>query len=74
MKELNDNQKEIINKIFDAIQAEATYVRENKDLSNIEKLEQVDILLDVQHFLKDYTKNVEILNKYKSDHRFDREK
>ena len=66
---MEKEKQEIINKLFDAIQTEAVFVRENTELSSEAKLLQVDVLLDVQHFLKDYEQNVKILNEYNIRHR-----
>lgn len=71
---LSEHKKEMINKVVKAIQAEATFVRENKDISTDTQIDQMDVLLDVYHFLSDYERNIQILNKYNSDHRFDKEK
>lgn len=71
---LSEHKKEMINKVVKAIQAEATFVRENKDISTDTQIDQMDVLLDVYHFLSDYERNVQILNRYNSDHRFDKEK
>lgn len=71
---LSEHKKEMINRVVKAIQAEATFVRENEDISTDMQIDQMDVLLDVYHFLSDYERNIQILNKYNSDHRFDKEK
>lgn len=71
---LSEHKKEMINRVVKAIQAEATFVRENEDISTDTQIDQMDVLLDVYHFLSDYERNIQILNKYNSDHRFDKEK
>lgn len=71
---LSEHKKEMINRVIKAIQAEATFVRENEDISTDMQIDQMDVLLDVYHFLSDYERNIQILNKYNSDHRFDKEK
>lgn len=67
-------KKDMIEKVIQAVQAEGVFVRESQELSLEDQVSQMDVLLDVYHFLSDYERNVQILNKYNSDHRFDREK
>lgn len=71
---ISKDKKEIINKVIEAIQIEATFVRESEELSLETKCDQMDVLLDVYHFLREYEKNVKILNDYDAQHRFDKEK
>jgi len=70
---IDPDKKEIIDKLIDAIQCEADFIR-NSDTLPETKVSQVDVLLDVYHFLRDYEKNVQILNEYYANHKFDRER
>ena len=54
----------IIEKIDIALQEQGTDIRDNGELTPEEKLFQMDVILDVLHFLADYEENVEVLNKY----------
>ena len=70
---LDKNKKEMIDRIINAIQSEANFIKNNDTSSEI-KLSQMEVLLDVHHFLRDYEKNVKILNEYNINHRFDRDR
>ena len=72
--ELDKDKKEMINKLITAIQSEATFIRENKDLSLDTQVSKMDVLLDTYHFLRDYERNVKILAKYNAEHKFDKER
>lgn len=54
----------IINRMFNVIQGQAMLVKDDVELSKEDKLIQMDILLDLKKFLKDYDENVQILNKH----------
>ena len=60
----NDAKEQLINRMFNVLQGQAMYVREDTTLTDVEKLEQADILLDLMKFLKDYDENVVVLNRY----------
>ena len=60
----NDAKEQLINRMFNVLQGQAMYVREDTTLTDVEKLEQADILLDLMKFLKDYDENIIILNKH----------
>lgn len=68
---IEKEKKEIIDKLIDAVQVEAIFVKDNEHLSMRDKLLKTDVLLDIYHFLKDYEKNVKILNRYNAEHRWD---
>ena len=71
---ISKDKKEIINKVIEAIQIEATFVRESEELSLKTKCDQMNVLLDVYHFLREYEKNVRVLNEHNAQHKFDKER
>lgn len=64
-------KEEMINKISRALSKEIDFVRMNPNKTTDEKIQQIDVLNDTMHFLRDYDKNIKILqnevakNKYK---------
>ena len=57
-------KQQIINRLFNVLQGQGMYIREDRTLSLNDKLEQMSILVDTMKFLKDYDENVKVLNKY----------
>lgn len=57
-------KQQIINRLFNMLQGQGMYVREDGTLSPDDKLKQISILVDTMKFLKDYDENVKVLNKY----------
>lgn len=57
-------KEQLIIRMFDMLKEQGMYVREDKTLTDKEKLEQADIILNVMKFLKDYDENIEVLDKY----------
>ena len=55
----------IIDRMFNVIQGQAMIVREDRSISDKERLAQTDVLLNMMKFLKDYDDNVKILNAHK---------
>lgn len=58
------SKEQIIDRLFNMLQGQGMYVREDGTLSQEDKLIQADILLDTMKFLKDYDENVQVLNRY----------
>ena len=52
----------IIDRMFNVIQGQAMIVREDRSISDKERLAQTDVLLNMMKFLKDYDDNIKILN------------
>lgn len=72
MMKTNNEQsakQQIINRLFNVLQGQGMYVKEDGTLSPNDKLEQTSILVDTMKFLKDYDENVKVLNKYWLDKR-----
>ena len=57
-------KQQIINRLFNVLQGQGMYIREDRTLSLNDKLEQASRLVDTMKFLKDYAENVKVLNKY----------
>lgn len=57
-------KEQLIIRMFDMLKEQGMYVREDKTLTDKEKLEQADIILNIMKFLKDYDENIEVLDKY----------
>ena len=54
-------QKQIINKISDFLESEGKKIQADNNKSLNQKAIEVDVLLDTMHFLRDYKRNIEIL-------------
>lgn len=67
---IDTDKQEMINQIIDAIEAEAEFIYNKKDLTSMQKLSKIDVLLDIKKFLKNYDRNVKILNQH-TDYRFE---
>ena len=61
----DSNAKEVvIKRMFNVLKGQGMYIKDNNDLSTQEKVEQMDVILDLMKFLKDYDENVQVLNKH----------
>ena len=63
-------KKEMILKITKYLAEQSDKIMSDKSLSTKDKLSQMDIVLNTTKFLTDYDKNIEILNKYYYDNRY----
>ena len=57
-------KEQLMTRMFNVLKGQGMYVREDTSLTNREKLEQADIILNMMKFLKDYDENIEVLDKY----------
>ena len=57
-------KEQLIIRMFNVLKGQGMYVREDTSLTDREKLEQADIILNMMKFLKDYDENIEVLDKY----------
>lgn len=64
-------KEEMINKISRALSKEIDFVRMNPNKTTDEKIQQIDVLNDTMHFLRDYDKNIKILQDYVAKNRFE---
>lgn len=65
----NEAKEQIMKRLTNVLQGQGTIIREDTITSAEDKLTQMDVVLDVLHFLKDYDENVAVLNKYWLDKR-----
>ena len=67
--EVNNKSKspkdKIIDRMYNVIKGQAMIVREDRSISDKERLAQTDVLLNMMKFLKDYDDNVKILNAHR---------
>lgn len=63
-------KKEVIEEIQDFVLARAKILRDSKEISNEDKLSLADVYLDIHKFLREYDKNVKILNDYRLHEKF----
>ena len=54
----------IMSRITNVLKGQALYIKEDDSISTQDKCIQMDVILDLMHFLNDYDENVQILNKY----------
>lgn len=57
-------KEQLMTRMFNVLKGQGMYVREDIALTDKEKLEQADIILNIMKFLKDYDENIEVLDKY----------
>ena len=57
-------KEQLMTRMFNVLKGQGMYVREDTSLTDREKLEQADIILNMMKFLKDYDENIEVLDKY----------
>ena len=67
-------KKEIIDKMQFYISEEVKKIEDDNTLTNEQKLEAMFVLKNTYKFLKDYDKNIKILQKEVAKNRFEREK
>ena len=63
-------KEEIIAKFQTAISQEIRFVRENNKLNINEKMDEIDVLMNMSKFLKDYDENIKVLNKHLEEKRW----
>ena len=63
-------KKEVIEEIQDFVLNKAKILRDSKEISDTDKLKLADIYLDIHKFLREYDKNVKILNDYRLHEKF----
>ena len=63
-------KKEVIEEIQDFVLDRAKVLRDNEEISKEDKLSLADIYLDIHKFLREYDKNVKILNDYRLHEKF----
>lgn len=63
-------KEEIIAKFQTAISQEMRFVRENSKLNINEKMDEIDVLMNMSKFLKDYDENIKVLNKHLEEKRW----
>ena len=61
-------KEEIIAKFQTAISQEMRFVRENNKLNINEKMDEIDVSMNMSKFLKDYDENIKVLNKWRINH------
>ena len=58
------NRDKMINQVMLMLQDMGDKLRADNSNSLSEMLPQADVLLDTMHFLRDYEKNIQVLNEY----------
>ena len=62
-------REEIIDKIQDLLLKEGKILQNNKEMPIKDKLDKVDVVLNLVKFLDNYDENIETLNKYIRENR-----
>ena len=60
----------MLDDLLDIIREKSTVLYNDENISLEDKLEQADILLNMMRFLRDYDKNIMILNKHLREKKF----
>lgn len=63
-------REEIIDKIQDLLLKEGKILQNDKEMPKKDKLDKVDVLLNLVKFLDNYDENIEILNKHIRENRW----
>jgi len=65
MSTLKDKNKEVVmEKLIEGLRRQGELLQQDEELSIQDKLIQMDVILDVLHFIQDYDENIKVLNNY----------
>lgn len=64
MKKDKTAKEQIMTRMSNVLKGQAMFIREDNTITDVERLEQIDVILDLMKFLKDYDENIIVLNKY----------
>ena len=64
MKKDKTARERIMTRMSNILKGQAMFIREDDTITDVERLEQIDVILDLMKFLKDYDENIIVLNKY----------
>lgn len=64
MKKDKTAKEQIMTRMSNVLKGQAMFIREDNTITDVERLEQIDVILDLMKFLKDYDENIMVLNKY----------
>lgn len=67
-------QKQVINKICNFLELEGKKIQVDNNKSVNQKAIEVDVLLDTMHFLRDYERNIEVLQNEVVKNKYEKEK
>lgn len=68
-KHNNEIKQQLSRRLFNVLQGQARIIKEDNQISNEDKLIQLDIVLNLRRFLAEYDKAIEILNREKQKER-----
>ena len=66
---INKVKQQITKRLFNVLQGQAQIIKEDTQISNEDKLIQLDIVLDLHRFLAEHDKTIEILDREKQKER-----
>lgn len=66
---INKVKQQITKRLFNVLQGQAQIIKEDTQISNEDKLIQLDIVLDLRRFLAEHDKAIEILDREKQKER-----
>ena len=58
------NKEVVMDKLIEDLRRQGELLQQDKELSIQDKLTQMDVILDVLHFIQDYDENIKVLNNY----------
>ena len=64
MKKDKTAKEQIMTRMSNVLKGQAMFIREDNPITDVERLEQINVVLDLMKFLKDYDENIIILNKH----------
>lgn len=64
MKKDKTAKERIMTRMSNVLKGQAMFIREDDTITDVERLEQINVVLDLMKFLKDYDENIIVLNKH----------
>ena len=58
------NKEVVMDTLIEDLRRQGELLQQDKELSIQDKLTQMDVILDVLHFIQDYDENIKVLNNY----------
>lgn len=61
------SKQKILNRLTNALKGQAMFIRDDTTTSDKEKLQELDVVLNVLKFIDDYDENISVLTKHLQD-------
>lgn len=67
MMENNSSKQKILNRLSNVLRGQAMFIRDDTTTTDKEKLQELDVVLNVMKFLNDYDENISVLTRHLQD-------